>query len=64
MPLRSNDADYVMVPLDGEVVAETDLAWKFDTGSKQVWLPKSRCEWDGAGEMLVPQWLVNKAELA
>jgi hypothetical protein len=52
-----------MHEFSGEILAETELAWKFADGRRAVWLPKSQCEWDEP-TMLVPEWLAIKTGLA
>jgi hypothetical protein len=48
----------VLVDIEGEVVGQTDLAYRFDNGDDLVWLPKSECEWDaGTQTMTMPEWL-------
>jgi hypothetical protein len=61
MPQPSDDDE--MHEFHGEVLAETELAWKFADGRRAVWLPKSQCEWDEP-TMLVPEWLAIKTGLA
>jgi hypothetical protein len=47
-----------LVDISGEIVGETELAWRFFDGTITVWLPKSQCEWDeNNGEMTMPEWL-------
>lgn len=53
-----------LVDIAGEIRNETDLAYRFDAGTRQVWLPKSQCEWDpDARTMAMPTWLAHEKEL-
>jgi hypothetical protein len=53
-----------LIDLYGEVVHETELAYKFDDGTQSVWLPKSQVEWDPDEKvMTVPAWLALEKEL-
>lgn len=54
------------VEVDGEVLVElsTDEAFRFFDGTREVWLPRSQCEWDEAsGVMSLPEWLALEKEL-
>lgn len=44
------------VEIEGEVRAETDLAYLFFDGAIETWLPKSLCEWDEPN-MTMPEWV-------
>ena len=53
-----------LVDVAGEVRGETEKAYRFFDGAKEVWLPKSQCEWDsGDRTMAVPEWLANEKGL-
>lgn len=53
-----------LTDITGEIVVETEKAYKFDSGSRVVWLPKSQCEWDQHGKvMTMPAWLATDKEL-
>lgn len=53
-----------IVDIAGEIRGETERAYRFDDGTKQVWLPKSQCEWDeDSHTMAMPQWLAYEKEL-
>lgn len=51
------------IELDLVLVHETDDAWLVDDGTGQVWLPKSRCEFDGRSNFTVPLWLAEEKGL-
>lgn len=38
---------------------ETDKAWLFSDGTKDVWIPKSQCEFDGRQTVTMPEWLAT-----
>jgi hypothetical protein len=53
-----------LVDVAGEVRGETDKAFRFFDGAKEVWLPKSQCEWDADDRtMAVPEWLATEKGL-
>ena len=53
-----------LVDISGEITVETDKAWLFYDGAREVWLPKSQCEWDERSkEMTMPEWLAKEKEL-
>lgn len=53
-----------LIDIDGEVVGETDLAYRFNDGAKMVWLPKSQVEWNiDYQTMTMPEWLAMDKEL-
>lgn len=61
---RTRDTD-LTIELCGQITHETDRAWLFHDGDREVWLPKSQCHWDEGGMiMTVPQWLAIEKELA
>ncbi len=35
-----------LVDIDGEIIVETELAYLFNNGKDQAWIPKSQCSWD------------------
>ena len=53
----------------GDIVHETDKAWLVNDGTKDVWLPKSQCEFTPSrGNVLhgvfdVPVWLAREKGL-
>jgi hypothetical protein len=47
------------VEVTGDVMGETQAAYKFYDGTTMCWLPKSQCEWDGKGNMEMPEWLAK-----
>lgn len=53
-----------VVDVDGEVMFETEKAYRFRSGERTVWLPKSQCEWDAdAKQMTMSEWLATDKEL-
>ena len=57
--MRSN-----LVDIAGEVRIERDLSFLFFEGTREVWLPKSLCEWDKDEKtMAMPDWLAKDKEL-
>lgn len=53
-----------LADITGEVVGETEKAYRFDDGDRTVWLPKSQCEWDvDTHTMTMPVWLATDKEL-
>jgi hypothetical protein len=53
-----------LADVEGKIVAETEKAYKFDNGTRVVWLPKSQCEWDEQDKKLtMPMWLATEKEL-
>ena len=60
---RDGDRDK-LVDIDGEIVFETEKAYRFDDGKRTVWLPKSQCEWNKDEKyMTMPTWLAMTKEL-
>jgi hypothetical protein len=63
--MSSSDRN-MLVDISGELVPplETEKAWRFFDGARTVWLPKSQCEWDPDGKVMVmPVWLAKDKEL-
>lgn len=53
-----------LTDISGEIRHETERAYLFFDGSKQVWVPKSQCEWDPDSKtMTMPVWLATEKEL-
>lgn len=53
-----------LIDIAGKIVFETEKAYRFDDGARQVWLPKSQCEWDPDDKtMAMPEWLAQEKEL-
>jgi len=55
-----------LADIAGELRGESasGLAWRFFDGTREVWLPKSQCEWDkDANTMTMPEWLAMEKEL-
>lgn len=49
-----------LVDITGTIEGETDLAFRFNDGSRTVWLAKSQCEWDPDEKtMAMPEWLAR-----
>lgn len=49
-----------LVDIDGEIVAETEKAYRLKAADRIEWLPKSQCQWDaGAKQMSMPTWLAK-----
>ena len=60
---RNGDRDK-LVDIDGEIVFETEKAYRFDDGKRTVWLPKSQVEWSKDEKyMTMPTWLAKDKEL-
>ena len=52
------------IEINGEIKHETDAAYLFYDGAREVWLPKSKCEWNQDSKvMMVPEWLAMDKEL-
>lgn len=50
-----------LTDIAGEIVAETDKAYRFYDGSRTEWIPKSQCEWDERESvMTMPLWLATE----
>jgi hypothetical protein len=55
-----------LVDISGELCSpfETEKAYHFYDGQREVWLPKSQCEWDDRAKvMTMPEWLAMEKEL-
>lgn len=53
-----------LIDIAGEIVGETEKAFRFYDGKSTVWLPKSQCEWDETDKtMAMPEWLAEEKEL-
>lgn len=53
-----------LVDISGDILHETEKAYLFFDGGRQVWLAKSQCQWDeDAKEMTLPEWLAIEKEL-
>lgn len=49
-----------LIDIAGEIHRETEKAFHFFDGDKEVWLPKSQVEWDEhAKTMAMPEWLAK-----
>ena len=53
------------VEIIAELVNETDDAWLIQVpdAPQTVWIPKSKCEYDGKSTFAVPEWLAEKKDL-
>ncbi len=53
-----------IVEVDGEIVNETEAAYLFQTADKEVWLPKSQCQWDADEKVMsISEWLAMREGL-
>lgn len=53
-----------LTDISGEIMGETEKAYRFFDGTRTVWLPKSQCEWDEEGKVMVmEEWLAKAKEL-
>ena len=56
--MRTIRVNHDLVEVSGQVVGETEKAFRFYDGNSTVWLPKSQVEWDAeTKEMTIPEWL-------
>jgi hypothetical protein len=47
-----------IIDIAGEIVGETEMAYRFYDGKRTEWLPKSQCQWDVDDKtMAMPEWL-------
>jgi hypothetical protein len=47
-----------IIEIAGELRRETDKAHLLFDGGKEVWVPKSMCEWDARDKtMQMPEWV-------
>lgn len=52
-----------LIEIAGEIIGETEKAYKFSDGKSEAWVPKSQVEWDpDAKEMTMPEWLAKEKE--
>ena len=52
------------VEISAELIHETDDAYLIaPPDHERVWLPKSRCEWDGKVTFTVAEWLAEMKDL-
>ena len=62
--MASSKSERELADVDGKIVGETERAYRFDNGTRVVWLPKSQCEWDEHDQrMTMPMWLAADKEL-
>lgn len=58
-------SDSETIEIAGDIVRETEKAWLVNDGTKDVWLPKSQCEFTPSqrthesGVFDVPLWLAK-----
>ena len=53
-----------LVDIAAELRHETEKAWLFYDGAREVWLPKSQCEYDpDDGTVALPEWLAMEKGL-
>lgn len=57
-----DDIENEPVVVEGKLIHETNKAWLVKIGAREMWLPKSQCQYDG-DEFLVPSWLADKKGL-
>lgn len=49
-----------LVDIAGEIITETEKAYRFYDGTITVWLPKSQCDWDADDRtMAMSEWLAK-----
>lgn len=57
-----------LTDLTVDLLAETELAWRVDDGTKQEWVAKSLCEMeqnpDGTYTLTIPVWLATQKGFA
>jgi RNase P/RNase MRP subunit p29 len=47
-----------LIDIAGQILFETEKAYRFDSGDKQEWIPKSQCQWDQDNKvMTMPEWI-------
>jgi hypothetical protein len=47
-----------LLEIAGQIISETEKAYKFFDGKTFEWIPKSQCEWDSIEKvMTMPSWL-------
>jgi hypothetical protein len=57
-------ANHSLVDVAGELRGETERAYRFYDGVREMWLPKSQCEWDAEAKvMTMGEWLATDKEL-
>jgi hypothetical protein len=53
-----------LVDIEGELLHQTDDAYLFFDGDKEVWLPKSLADWDPDNQtMTIPVWKAEQVGL-
>ena len=55
--------DHKIIDLALEYRHETGLAYLVHDGHKDVWIPKSLCEYDGKNIFTMPEWLAKREGL-
>lgn len=56
--------NHEIIEIAGQLRHETERAYLLFDGDKEVWLPKSSCEWDASDNtMQMPEWLAMEKEL-
>lgn len=54
----ARNEERMLTDIAGRIKVETEKAFLFFDGTKEVWLPKSQCEWDqDTRTMTMPEWL-------
>ena len=52
------------VEISAELIHETDDAYLIEPpDGRRVWLPKSKCEYDGKITFTIPEWLAEQRDL-
>lgn len=53
-----------IIEIAGQIRHETEKAYLFFDGDREVWIPKSHGEWDAADStMQLPEWMAVEKEL-
>lgn len=56
--------DHDIIEIAGELRHETEKAYLFYDGNKEVWIPKSQGEWCAKDRVMqLPEWLAMEKEL-
>lgn len=49
-----------LVDIEGELMAETERAYKINDGKKREWVPKAHVEFDNDNTFTMPYWLAEE----
>lgn len=56
--------NHEIIEIACQVKHETEKAFLVFDGDKDVWLPKTQCEWDGRDKVMqMPEWLAMEKGL-